>query len=99
MPWPHQTLTVRTLHFLTSTEAVFARIKTQHPSYRTKLKRPPPALGPNAGHLKNEGKSKLIIILKACPGDAFSFDTSICQSCVVKCFPLINIFRDQNGAL
>lgn len=30
--------------------------------------------------LKNEGKSKLIIILKACPGDAFCCDTSICQS-------------------
>lgn len=30
--------------------------------------------------LKNEGKSKLIIILKACPGDAFCCDTSIYQS-------------------
>lgn len=30
--------------------------------------------------LKNEGKSKLIIILKACPGHAFCCDTSICQS-------------------
>lgn len=46
--------------------------------------------------MKNEGESKLIIILKACPGDAFSFDTSIRHTCAVKRFPLINIFRGSN---
>lgn len=32
--------------------------------------------------LKNEGKSKLIIIIKPSSGDAFYSDTSICHACV-----------------
>lgn len=56
--------------------------------------------------LKNEGKSKLIIILKACPGDAFCCDTSIYQSSEDSPHfpppsppPPINISRDQSEAL
>lgn len=43
--------------------------------------------------MTNEGESKLIIILKACPGDAFSFDTSIRHTCAAKRFPSDKYFQ------
>lgn len=90
-------LTIKTQHFLNQIPfSLDESGYTGQPFQVTIERKLPLACTRHPNLLRNEDKSKLIIILKAYPADTLSFDTSICHTCVVKCFPLINIFRDHN---